>query len=314
MISLRFRSALQSALNSTLHPTPAKWSASSSPTSRIGLSRAPVPRQPTVISQQLRHSSFNQTAPSPRSLKSLRLLRRFLGFSAIAVTALTLGIVCNPNFDKMRNAIASQATDAESLNGYTPSDELAREINEYIDTHPLAQSLRANPVFSEARPHMKIPAAMRAHNLTAGTLAGVDKIAVPPYIWVEDKGKSLVSMLYLGNAVSGHPGIVHGGLIATLLDEALARCCFPALPSGIGVTANLNIDYRSPAPAGSYVVIRAETTKVEGRKAWVKGRVETLPTEEGKDPVVLAEATALFIEPKNAAVCLITPHPLFILV
>ena len=63
------------------------------------------------------------------------------------------------------------------------------------------------------------------------------------------------------------------------------------------MTANLNINYRKPAPAGSFYVLRATTTKVEGRKAWVKGWVETLP-EEGKEPVVVAEAEALFIEPK----------------
>jgi hypothetical protein len=53
--------------------------------------------------------------------------------------------------------------------------------------------------------------------------------------------------------------------------------------------------------ADSYVALRAETVRVEGRKAWVEGRIETLP-EEGKEPVVLVEAKALFIEPKQAAV------------
>lgn len=117
----------------------------------------------------------------------------------------------------------------------------------------------------------------------------------------ETGGKSLVSIFYLGSDVCGHPGIVHGGLLATLLDEGLARCCFPALPNKAAVTANLNIDYRRPAMAESYFVLRAETVKVEGRKAWVEGRIETLP-EEGKEPVVLVEAKALFIEPKQAAV------------
>ena len=42
--------------------------------------------------------------------------------------------------------------------------------------------------------------------------------------------------------------------------------------------------------------------EVEGRKAWVEGRIETLP-EDGKEPEVLVEAKALFIEPRQAAVC-----------
>ena len=197
--------------------------------------------------------------------------------------------------------ITELPSDQESINLYTPPDEISREIDEFIRTHPLAESLRANSRFTESRPHLKIPPEMRAHSLTAGTLSGANKIVVPPYIWSEKGGKSLVSMFYLGSDVSGHPGLVHGGLLATMLDEGLARCCFPALPNQIGVTANLNVDYRRPAPAGAFVVLRAETIKVEGRKAWVQGRIETLP-EEGVEPTVLVEAKALFVEPKNAAV------------
>lgn len=103
----------------------------------------------------------------------------------------------------------------------------------------------------------------------------------------------------MGPALCGHPGIVHGGLLATLLDEGLARTCFPALPNKVGVTASLKIDYRVPCPANSYVVLKARTTKVEGRKAWVKGWIELLGEDDGTG-LVLAEAEALFIEPKNA--------------
>lgn len=86
-----------------------------------------------------------------------------------------------------------------------------------------------------------------------------------------------------------------------MLDEGLARCCFAALPNKIGVTANLNLNYRAPVKAGSYVVLKAKTLKVEGRKAWVEGRIETLGEGEelGK---LLVEATGLFIEPRYAKV------------
>ena len=109
------------------------------------------------------------------------------------------------------------------------------------------------------------------------------------------------SVSYLGTDLCGHPGIVHGGLLATLIDEGLARCCFAALPNKVGMTANLNINYRSPAPAGAFVVLRAKTTKVDGRKAWVEGHIETL-VPEGEKPIILVEASALFIEPRQAAV------------
>ena len=192
-------------------------------------------------------------------------------------------------------------SDEETLSAFVPVDTFAQEVNDHLRLHPEAVKLRSNPDFTESRPHLKIPESLRERSLTAGTLAGPNKIVVPPFIFSEREGKSLVSLMYLGSDICGHPGIIHGGLLATLLDEGLARCCFPALPNKIGVTANLNIDYRAPAMADSYVVLRAETVKVEGRKAWVEGRIETLP-EDGKEPVVLVEAKALFIEPKQAAV------------
>lgn len=129
-------------------------------------------------------------------------------------------------------------------------------------------------------------------------MLGPGKIPVPPLVFIEE-GKQLVSMSYLGTDLSGHIGIVHGGLLATLLDEGLARCGFAALPNKIGVTASLTINYRKPAPAGSFIVLKAETTKVEGRKVWVKGRIEILG--ESEEPgMVLVEAEGLFIEPKYA--------------
>ena len=194
-------------------------------------------------------------------------------------------------------------SDEESLRRASPleHDAEARRTEDTINKHPMVAELRTRAELVESRPHMKMPGQYRQRNLTGSALAGPGKVPVPAYAWVEKGGKSLVSVVYVGNDLCGHPGIVHGGFLATMLDEGLARCCFGALPHNIGVTANLNIDYRKPTPSGSFLVLRAETTKVDGRKAWVKGRVEQL-VDPGQKPVVYAEATGLFVSPKFAAV------------
>ncbi|KAF2214895.1 hypothetical protein CERZMDRAFT_90245 [Cercospora zeae-maydis SCOH1-5] len=199
------------------------------------------------------------------------------------------------------NGFMKPPTDAETLHLYEPDTPTAAEINKNIVNHPLAQRLRAQEGMRESRPHLKIPPAMRPHNLTGGTLLGENKIEVPPLTFSEADAElpTLTQIAYLGSGLCGHPGIVHGGLLATLLDEGLARACFPALPNKVGVTASLKIDYRLPCPGNSYVVLKAETTKVEGRKAWVKGWIEILGDEEGTGTKVV-EAEALFIEPKQA--------------
>ena len=192
-------------------------------------------------------------------------------------------------------------TDKETLGLFAPPDENSAKINDFLVNHRVAMELRANTGYNESRPHLKIPEAMRMHHLTSGVLAGPGRIEVPPLMFVEKEGKGGITLTYLGADICGHPGLVHGGALATLLDESLARCCFQALPNKVGLTANLNVNYRNPVPAGSYVLIRSKTAKVEGRKVWVEGTLESLP-KEGEAPVVYVEATALFIEPRQAKV------------
>lgn len=192
-------------------------------------------------------------------------------------------------------------SDEHSLLRFIPDHEEEHRAEKTINNHPLIKALREDPKYTESRPHMKMPGSYRSRSLTGGALLGPGKMVVPPYAWIEDGGKSIVSVTYLGDDLCGHPGIVHGGCLATMLDEGLARCCFGALPHNIAVTANLDINYRKPTPAGSFLVLRATTTKVEGRKAWVKGHIELL-ADPGEEPTILAEATGLFVSPKYAAV------------
>ncbi|KAJ8602908.1 hypothetical protein MRB53_042292 [Persea americana] len=146
----------------------------------------------------------------------------------------------------------------------------------------MSKKLRATLGMKESRPHLKIPVGMRPHNLTGGVLLGEGMIEVPPLVFADNEAElpSLHSISYLGKSLCGHPGIIHGGMLATMLDEGLARACFPALPNKVGVTASLKVDYRVPCPAESYVVLKAYTTKVEGRKAWVKGWIELMDDSE----------------------------------
>ena len=192
----------------------------------------------------------------------------------------------------------------------TPEDEDAAErITDYILDHPLVHELEADPHYEATHPHYKVPAVFRVGNVTTDTLIGPGLMAVPPFVWQDDKGQDLVMILHVGPGLCGHPNIVHGGFVATLLDEALARCCFKALPHEIAMTATLDIDYRAPTPANSYVVLRAHTEKVEGRKAVINARLELLPEPGSSEPgKLLAEARGLFVSPRTARVSHCVPR------
>jgi len=70
---------------------------------------------------------------------------------------------------------------------------------------------------------------------------------------------------------------------------------FSALVKRIAVTACLNISYRAPIALPGVYLVSAWTVKVEGRKAWVEGRIENPVTG-----ILCVEAGALFIEPREA--------------
>lgn len=244
-------------------------------------------------------------APPPQRSTISRALRFTAKWSLLTGLACFTGGLVGLNLLPNRDALIAlfngpALTNAETL-AFSPSDPTLRAINDRLVNSPIATQLRATPDMTEWRPHLRIPDSIKPTNLTGGVLAGAGRIAVPPLVFTHKRGESSVVLFYLGEQLCGHPGIVHGGLLATLLDEGLARCCFGALPNKMAVTANLQIDYRKPAMADKYYVLRAETTKVEGRKAWVRGWIEEMGDGEGSEtPAKIAEATALFIEPRNA--------------
>ncbi|GAA6009626.1 hypothetical protein JCM10207_004130 [Rhodosporidiobolus poonsookiae] len=147
--------------------------------------------------------------------------------------------------------------------------------------------------YTLSRPYAATPPG--PHSLSGFTLRGPGKFAVPPLVFTTLDKRESVLVLHVGGGLCGHEGVVHGGLLATVMDEALGRTALQSLPTNIGVTATLTIDYKKPTFANQYLVVRTELERQEGRKAWVKGRVEN---SEGE---VLATASALFVEPRFAA-------------
>jgi hypothetical protein len=75
----------------------------------------------------------------------------------------------------------------------------------------------------ETRPYRGLSESWRNNSLTAGTLHGPGKLACAPLVRVRrDETESLI-FVHVGRKLCGHEGIVHGGLLATLLDEGMGR-------------------------------------------------------------------------------------------
>jgi acyl-coenzyme A thioesterase PaaI-like protein len=86
----------------------------------------------------------------------------------------------------------------------------------------------------------------------------------------------------------GYPGIMHGGLVSTLLDETVGRSAF--LKNMWVVTAKMELRYRKPVPIGRPVRVVGWTTRTRGRILEAKGEVRL------EDGSVAVDANAVYVE------------------
>ncbi len=93
-------------------------------------------------------------------------------------------------------------------------------------------------------------------------------------------------------AWDGYPGIVHGGLVSTVLDEAMSKAV--AATSIRTFTAGMRVRYRRPVASGDRFVIRGWVVKR------VKRLIEAESSLEGPDGIEYAHAWASFLAPPKA--------------
>ncbi len=90
-------------------------------------------------------------------------------------------------------------------------------------------------------------------------------------------------------ALAGAPGVLHGGIQATLLDEVLGMAIHVARDHRDEhyVTAEFQLRYRRPVPTRQRLRVLGRCVRVEGRDAFVEGEIlseagERLTTAEAR--------------------------------
>ncbi len=127
-----------------------------------------------------------------------------------------------------------------------------------------------------------------------------------PRLMVDEAGARRRVMLSLrtGSRTAGHPGWTHGGLTSLLMDEIAGQAFaqFVQPTRGLGVTANLTVDYASPLPTAKDLLVVAGVGEVDGRKVRIDVEVRDGPPEDGARPSgdvgdgeVFARGSALFV-------------------
>ena len=87
----------------------------------------------------------------------------------------------------------------------------------------------------------------------------------------------------------GYPGVVHGGVVAAILDEVIGRVHMGGDPPRFMFTARLDVRYRKNVPIGEPLRIVGHAGKSRERTAIATGQIF------GPDGDLLAEAEAMLV-------------------
>jgi uncharacterized protein (TIGR00369 family) len=109
---------------------------------------------------------------------------------------------------------------------------------------------------------------------------------------IDPQARTASSRLVLPDWVQGWQGVVHGGILSTLLDEACVHAGRTVGPHP--VTAELTVRFRRPVPVGAEVRVRGEVVEVRRRVLQVRAGLEV-----GQESYAEAEARVVLIaQPK----------------
>ena len=94
----------------------------------------------------------------------------------------------------------------------------------------------------------------------------------------------------VSESYQGYPGVVHGGVVAAMLDEICGRSHMGVDPPRFMYTARLDIRYRKNVPVGQQLKLVGKAGKSKRRAATAHGAIYN------PDGELLAEAEALLVD------------------
>jgi uncharacterized protein (TIGR00369 family) len=100
-------------------------------------------------------------------------------------------------------------------------------------------------------------------------------------------GSSYICKFGIGSSFVGPPGHAHGGIIATILDEAMSKA--NRLANKIALTRRMEVEYLRPVPLGQPLVAEGRITRTTGRALYNRGEIRNA------DGVILARSRGTFL-------------------
>ena len=105
--------------------------------------------------------------------------------------------------------------------------------------------------------------------------------------YLDEHARQTVCRFKLARRYQGPPGHAHGGIIATILDEAMGKV--NKFRNVIGLTKQMSVEYLKPVPLGVNLSVKGYERQVDGR---IHTNVAEISNEQGE---ILARSTGTFV-------------------
>lgn len=180
-------------------------------------------------------------------------------------------------------------TDLMAYWRYESLPQNSEEVKNYkLELYQRSESLPVVKQLQQAGYMEVFPDRSKKDLLIDKTLSSPGGVAIPPRFFYNPVTKETVGVYHLGMKLTGYPFIVHGGILATVMED-LMRESVKFIKSKEGEkTKDLSISYKFPTFANQFVVIR--TTKVEEFGKNVKLNVE-VTDQSGNRQLVTGRGT-----------------------
>src|SRR5262249_34619470 len=105
--------------------------------------------------------------------------------------------------------------------------------------------------------------------------------------YIDEASRQATCKFKLARRYQGPPGHAHGGIIATILDEAMGKV--NKFSNVLALTRTMNVEYLKPVPLGKQLTVIGRAQSVSGRE-YVN--VAEVVGDQGE---VLARSTGMFV-------------------
>ncbi len=89
-----------------------------------------------------------------------------------------------------------------------------------------------------------------------------------------DDGEQTVQTVFtIGDQFQGYPGICHGGIVTTILDEVVGRVAMISDHHRFMMTVNMKVQFRNPVPTNTELRAVGKIIKMRGRLCKAHGQI-----------------------------------------